>query len=93
MASSEEECVVNVNKNWAYYIYHYFQEFLEALVAIAVYAILTETPGNTLNLHKILKISAIFGAISLFLEEYNPNHQKMFKTGMIVGIGGKVLKT
>lgn len=70
-----------------YYVKRYLQEILEAFIAYSIYNLLKE---KTYNIYKMLKVSLIIGAVTLFLEEYNEDYKKNIKNGLITSISTSV---
>ena len=79
---SDTESIINLNPV-KYYTLRYIQEILEAFLAYSIYIYVK---SNNFNIVSNIKISLFIGAITLFLEEYNPTYNKSIKSGMLVNL-------
>jgi|APGre2960657404_1045060.scaffolds.fasta_scaffold00054_47 hypothetical protein len=72
------------------YTWYYISEVFEAMIALTIYRMLTVK--DHFNFLLILKGSLIIGAITTFLENYNPTYSKSVKSGAMVAIGSNLVK-
>ena len=70
-------------------VLRYIQEVIEAFIAIGLYSYIT----NNFKLEKVFNMAIVVGAITLVLEEYDPKYKSSLKNGMIVAVGGTMIKS
>ena len=78
-------------ENLTKYTSYYISEVFEAMIALTIYRLLTLK--DQFHFLSILKASMIIGAITTFLENYNPNYSKSVKSGAMVAIGSNLVKS
>lgn len=73
-----------LSKEPYFYAKRYVQEFLEACVGLYIVGLISK---SKFEVQYFLRTAAVLGAVTLFLEEYNPSYADTIRQGLAFTIG------